>query len=53
MPFVAGVRWRAGAKDAGNARSSATGATEDAVAGARSVRRRQKLYFVKRSYLDG
>ncbi len=49
MPFVAGVRWRAGGKDAGSARSSATRATEDAVAGAGSVRRRDKLYFAKPS----
>ncbi len=49
MPFVAGVRWRAGGKDAGSARSSATSATEDAVAGAGSVRLRHNLYFVKPS----
>jgi len=50
MPFVAGVRRVRPRKDAGSARSSATGATEDAAEGAPGARRRLKLDFAKDSF---
>jgi len=49
MALVAGVRWLFRDKDAGSARSKATGATEHAALGANSSARRHSRYFANLS----